>query len=98
MAGHEQAAVEAGAQLAGRQPSQGLQVEPVDNVLERPIQQAGVLERHLTGTKATKRRELPRPQQIIFAAAVVFAFAAAVVRRQIIFAAAVGRQPVEQPV
>ena len=79
MAGHEQAAVEAGAQLAGRQPSQGLQVEPVDNVLERPIQQAGVLERHLTGTKATKRRELPCPQQIIFAAAV-------------------GRQPVEQPV
>ena len=38
VASNEETAVEAGAQLTGRQPGDGLEVKPVDRVLKRPLE------------------------------------------------------------
>ena len=61
---HEKAALVEGAELAGRQPGEGLEVEPMDGVQEHPPQAGtGVLVRDIAGERATRHGQLPRSQQ-----------------------------------
>ena len=59
VAGREQAAVEAGAELAGRQPGKCLEVKPMDRVLKRPLESRAVKAWHAAGRRETRNHEGP---------------------------------------